>query len=183
MINESSEDEQEDIKNISTPQKKKISTNTNKGNRNVNFDDQSFDDGVSSANEVSRTNEGSSDASTVNERIPQLSDIESDNGFNSDDTNIESIPDSNGLTSDECDSSSDDEDISYKCVAGATKEKCYAIKHFLSATDIVHLLVNVGNKHTADSIPDGPKENVYNILSEEGNRSTQGFGILSLTEK
>ena len=125
---------------------------------------------VSSASEVSRTNDDSTDASTVNERVPQLSDIESDNGFNSDDTNIESVPDSNGLTSEECDSSSDDEDISYKCVAGATKEKCYAIKRFLSATDIVHLLFNVGDKHTVDSIPDGPKENVYYILSEEGNR-------------
>ena len=113
-----------------------------------------------------------------------ISDIESDDGFNSDDTNIEPIPDISGLTSGEegdeiqsSDSSDDDEDalferedISSKCVAEATKEKGYPIKSFLPAAEIVHLLVNVGDKHTVDSIPDGRKENIYYILSDESNR-------------
>ena len=59
------------------------------------------------------------------------------------------------------------EDISSKCVVEATKEKGYPIKSFLPAAEIVHLLVNGGGKHTVDSIPDGRKENINYILSDE----------------
>ena len=49
-------------------------------------------------------------------------------------------------------------------------------KKFLSTDDFVDLLTNFDNKNIVKSIPDGRKENVYYILSENDNllRTSKG---------
>ena len=47
---------------------------------------------------------------------------------------------------------------------------------FLSADDIFNLLINVGNKNTVESIPDGRKENVYFVFSESKNIQRSSVG-------
>ena len=52
------------------------------------------------------------------------------------------------------------------CSGGDERERL-SDQNFLPAAEIVHILVNGGCKHTVDSIPDGRKENINYILSDE----------------
>ena len=117
----------------------------------------------SNINDVSNN----SDTSIMTERIPELG-ILSSNESSNEDQNIETNKrsDKNCLPLN-CASNTGDLAVNGYPIVG---------QKFMSAEDIITLLANADDKTTVESIPNGRKENVYFIVSEDKNllRSNNG---------
>ena len=103
------------------------------------------------------------------EHIPELSELSTDTSFDGKER---------GNGSDKLDGDSKSEELQHDVSPYIAEPEVdgYPLKGSLSAREIISILKHIGDRRTVTSMPDGRKENVYYIVSENNNelRSTTG---------